>query len=397
VRITEESYITIIGAGPSGSHLARRLSEAGFGRITFIDPKAPWAKPCAGGLPGRTLKKFPFLDSGGLQYTLVEAVNYSGPAGEMIRFELQSPQRNYIRHDLNGFFLEKAVGAGAALLRERITDITGSAGGWEIRHTGGSHKAEFVVGADGVFGITRRKVHSPFGRENLSVSVDAIVPREEHGGTDGSDDVDLVFIPDINGYAWRFPLPGHDSVGFCAASGLMPGKKMRDLLARISEKNFGIALGKAEISGYAIPSLGRKELRNWTVTGPGWALTGDASGAADPTTREGLFYAVQTAEILGESIMEGNPLAYQDRWSSMIGRELSASAHVSKFFFSTTSQNMIVSAGRRSLTMKALLAGLLSGDQEYRTLLKTLSSSSVRILLELAGSLLRGGLHAGNL
>lgn len=394
MRLTEKSRIAIIGAGPAGSHLAFNLSKAGFDRVILLDPLAPWAKPCAGGLPGRTLKTFPFLEGSGLDYSLVRTINYFGPAGKKVRFELPSPQRNYLRFDLNRFFLERAVGAGVPHLKERVTDITGGSGRWKIEHGGGAVEADYVVGADGVFGITRRKVHSPFRKISLSVSVDAIVPA--NGGSDvgGIEEIDLVFFQAINGYAWRFPLPGRNSVGFCTTSGLMPGKKMRSLLAEISWENFGIDLGNAKLSGYAIPSPGRGELRDWQVAGPGWALVGDASGAVNPTTREGLFFAFQTARILGESIIEsGNPLEYQERWKQTPGRELSASAFAARFLFTSGPQKLILSAGRRSSSMKELLAGLISGEQEYRTFKKALTSRSGRILFELAASLLPAGLQ----
>ena len=392
--LNENSQIAIIGAGPSGAHLARKLSESGFSGITLLDPSAPWSKPCAGGLPARTLKQFPFLESSDLESRRIDSITITDPSGERSEFLLPSPQRNCLRFDLNKLMLDRAVDSGVTFIGSKVTGIGKIPDGWEIKHSGGTLKAQFVVGADGVFGITRRKLHKPFSMTSLSTSIDAIIP-SGNGSNDGKNikvsSSDISLIMGMDGYAWKFPLPGRCSIGLCIPTGCIKGREMRELLRQISLETFGVDLEDTKLGGYAIPSPGRKELESWQVCGPGWALTGDASGAVDPMTREGLFYAFLTAEELATSILEGDPGRYQHLWEEKIGRELAVSSLCSGLFYSHRVQGRLLSAIRKSASLKRLFARLMCGDLEYTELKTTLLSNSIPIFAELVRNLLSGG------
>ncbi len=63
----------------------------------------------------------------------------------------------------------------------------------------------------------------------------------------------------------------------------------------------------ADMQFYAarVPCLRRRTLANQRVCGRNWALLGDAAGFADAITAEGIFFALRSAEILGEAIQSG--------------------------------------------------------------------------------------------
>ena len=51
----------IVGAGPAGARGAELLAAQGA-RVLLFDPKAPWEKPCGGGLPPPVFEEIPELD-----------------------------------------------------------------------------------------------------------------------------------------------------------------------------------------------------------------------------------------------------------------------------------------------------------------------------------------------
>lgn len=52
--------VAVVGAGPAGSRCAELLAHRGVG-VLLLDPKAPWEKPCGGGLTAAALAHTPEL------------------------------------------------------------------------------------------------------------------------------------------------------------------------------------------------------------------------------------------------------------------------------------------------------------------------------------------------
>ena len=50
--------VVISGAGPSGSHCAKRLAEAGY-KVALIEKNAKWRKPCGGSVSSKVIKLYP--------------------------------------------------------------------------------------------------------------------------------------------------------------------------------------------------------------------------------------------------------------------------------------------------------------------------------------------------
>jgi flavin-dependent dehydrogenase len=53
--------------------------------------------------------------------------------------------------------------------------------------------------------------------------------------------------------------------------------------------------------------------------GPRWALLGDAAGHVHPITGEGISYALWSAKLFAETLKEGKPHAYEERWRAEYG------------------------------------------------------------------------------
>src|SRR5439155_21760234 len=99
---------------------------------------------------------------------------------------------------------------GAALENVRVTDVTVDAGSVRIETARGTHRADVVIGADGVNSLVRRRVTSPIPRRLLSIATGFFA----HGPT--SDEVVIELVADPAGYFWSFPRPDHLAIGICA-------------------------------------------------------------------------------------------------------------------------------------------------------------------------------------
>ena len=101
---------------------------------------------------------------------------------------------------------------------------------------------------------------------------------------------------DPPGYIWSFPRPDHLAIGICAQADAGIGVEPLRLMVRRWMESTHIADG-ARLEPYAwpIPSLSSNDFLSLDLAGPGWLTVGDAAGLVDPITREGIFFALQSA------------------------------------------------------------------------------------------------------
>ena len=58
--IMKMGHTVIIGGGPAGA-IAAELIARGGGRVTVLEEKVGWEKPCGGGVTHKALLRYPFL------------------------------------------------------------------------------------------------------------------------------------------------------------------------------------------------------------------------------------------------------------------------------------------------------------------------------------------------
>src|SRR5579859_3015043 len=114
--MTSGSYdaeVGIVGAGPAGARLAERLAARGVD-VVLWDPRAPWEKPCGGGLTAALTDAVP---------ELAEVLPRSRPIRHVrittdqnvppLELELRRPIHVIARYTLGAWQLERARAAGA--------------------------------------------------------------------------------------------------------------------------------------------------------------------------------------------------------------------------------------------------------------------------------------------
>ena len=121
-----------------------------------------------------------------------------------------------------------------------------------------------------------------------------------------------------------------------------------------------------------------------------WALVGDAAHLVDPLTREGIYYAMVSGDLLAEALSWGRPDLYPAAWARHGAQELSwAEAHGTRFF-DTRFIERLVNLSAASPAIARVLSDLISGRQRYRTLKRRLLVSAPLVAAQLA----RGALTA---
>ena len=104
-------------------------------------------------------------------------------------------------------------------------------------------------------------------------------------------------------------------------------------------------------------------------------LLGDAAGLVDPLTREGIYFAVRSAEIAAASLTEGAPdpaAAYVDRLRAELFSELERAAALKTGFFRPRFTCLLVEGLRRSEPVRRIMVDLIAGRQSYTGLRRRL-------------------------
>jgi geranylgeranyl reductase family protein len=379
--------VVIVGAGPAGAWAATRVAERGA-RVAILDPSHPREKPCGGGLTGRALA----LVSGAIDASRLASVQITGARfrhGERTAFVDLAAAPGALplvvtgRQSFDGALLAAAVRAGAVHVAERATSLRRCGNAWRIATRTTTYEAEWVIGADGANSLVRRHVSRPFAREDLSIAAGFFV----HGQT--AAEIDVAFEDAPPGYLWSFPRPDHLAVGVCAQADESTSAELLSLARRWIDRHAPPSSGAALVRyGWPIPSLGPKALATDRPGGPGWMLVGDAAGLVDPITREGIFFALQSAGMAADALAGGRDAAetYSARVRHEIHAELLRAARLKERFFQPRFIDLLLTGLQRSGRIRAVMADLVAGNQTYtglrRRLLRTLEW---RLMLELFG------------
>jgi flavin-dependent dehydrogenase len=362
--------VAVLGGGPAGSIAAARLAAAGL-RVTLIDERMAWEKPCGGGLTYKAYRDFPFLAENGRPKRPVRDTLLSAPKAGTARVGLTQPMLIYSRRELNQLLLDRAEAAGAQLEKTRVLEATPRSAGWTIRTSAGAMEADHCVVATGArnplrnVGTEWRAADTMYA---LGYFLDADQPH-----------VDIQFLPPLEGYIWLFPRCGHLSAGICG-KGVPAQRLRRQLEAHLEAK--GLAYRGAQFYAHMLPSLERPSWRENRVAGDGWLAVGDSAGFVDPITGEGLYYAMKSGDLAAQVLLEDSPAhekaaTYRARIRQEFVDDLELAALLAQrifrrgFLFSTVPVRMIEFI-RRSPGFAAIMEDLFAGTQNYVTLKRRL-------------------------
>jgi geranylgeranyl reductase family protein len=357
--------VAVAGAGPAGAWTAYRLARHGA-RVAILDGSHPREKPCGGGVTARALelvadaRLFP-------GEVFVRAATFE-QADRSTTVPLPDKALAIVsRASFDRALLDAALNAGAELVPERVVDAGANADGAWVRTTRRRLTSAWIVGADGAAGLVRRRVWRPFRRDQISIATGYFA----HGVS--SNEITVRFTEHPPGYAWSFPRADHLAIGICAQADAASAGALRHGTRRWIERT-GLAKD-ATLTPYSwpIPSLSERDVAAERASGPRWMLVGDAAGLVDPITREGIFFALQSADAAAAAIAGGaNPAR---RYDAALGRlvypELARAARLKARFFEPRFLRLLVDALRRP-SIAAIMADLVAGRQTYHGLRRRL-------------------------
>jgi len=369
--------VAVVGAGPAGTTLARRLAEDGASVYVF-DASHPREKPCGGGLTPRALSLLPRRPRHDpLPGRQVTTCRFEADGGASVALDLGRPVGVASRRDFDGWLLRRAVESGAVHVAERVVAVEGR----RVRTAKGRDDVyDVVVGADGAGSLVRRTFLGPVPRERLMMATGWYAQ--------GTSEMLVRFLPGLRGYLWLFPRPDHVGVGICAPLAEVP---TRDLLGRLEAEvgRWFPALSSLDGRRYAhtIPSPSEDPASILGIAGGGWALAGDAGALADPITGEGIYFALRSAELLADVLEEdGSPARYPARVLDDFGRDLLKAAAMRRRFFAPGFVDRMVAYGARSAAIRGVLADLVAGEQGYLGLRRRLLRTGPAFVLDTARS-----------
>lgn len=328
--------VLVVGAGPAGSAAAAWCARQGL-ETTLVDAAVfPRDKTCGDGLTPRAIGEL--IGLGLEDWLRAHTVNHGLRAhgfGQTLLLPwpggtLPDWGSAVARTELDDHLRTTALKAGAIGI-----DGARAVG---VRREGDRVAAVEFRGADGTFEIACRRlvvadgVRSPLGkilgREWHRDTVYAVAGRS-YVDSDRSDDPwissHLELRGDageiLSGYGWVFPL-GNGSVNLGAgtlATSKRPAdvaiKPLMQVYADRIRDEFGLR-GELRMPTSALLPMGGAVSG---VSGPNWALIGDAAGCVNPLNGEGIDYGLEGGRLVADLLVERSDRAdLTDAWRSTL-------------------------------------------------------------------------------
>jgi geranylgeranyl reductase family protein len=287
--------LIIVGAGPGGSNAAAVALDAGLRVVQIDSARFPRVKPCAGGV---TLKA-----AAALRHTLDPSVCRSFDA---IEFNLWGKRSHRFTHPGvvlhtvcrpefdNRLVRENLSRPNFTFLDGRRVSAVEYDGHFTVHTAAGRVTGAQLIGADGAYSIVNRTFRIAAPRA-MATAVEINIPRS--GRETLPNEVPCLDYGAVRqGYGWVFPKDDHWSVGLYTLSARTPNIRQQ-LSSYIRSKGLPDDDAIDDMEAFRIP-VGGFRLR--TPRCPVYVV-GDAGGFADALTGEGIYHALESGRLAGET------------------------------------------------------------------------------------------------
>lgn len=281
----------IIGSGPSGSTLARKLSKDGYKVLLIEKHSLPRYKACGGGITSRCYKLLD-LDIRNYIEDITYKILFIFDNNKSICLKTDKPiiyQIDRIKFDK--YLVDKAVECGCKVHDdERFLDFYKTDKGIVVKTDKSEYEAKVLVGADGINSNVAYKANLKNGNKGIALEAEVYTEKENIEEKKGEVIVDFSVIK--CGYGWIFPKSDRLSIG--VGTFLNKSADIKEKLNNLLTKN--MISNNAEIKVYG-HQLSFPDGNEGIYNSDKIILIGDATGLADPFTGEGIYNAILTANI----------------------------------------------------------------------------------------------------
>ena len=334
--------VAVIGGGPTGSHVAHRLSGMGYG-VLVVEQNERLGEPvcCTGIVSQECVSSFDF--DNGVILRRANSARLFSPSGKLIDLYREKTQVCIVdRAALNMAMARRAQGEGAEyVLNSTVRGIEVGGRGVKFEAVRQGERLDFgaraVVIANG-FG-SRLVEEAGLGRVG-----DFVIGAQAEVETMVIDEVEVYFGKEIAPafYAWLVPTsPSRALVGLLSRRN--PEFYLEKFIASL------LAQGKI-VAAEAKPCYRPIPLKPLARTsGKRLLVIGDAAGQVKPLTCGGVYYGLLCADIAANSLhralksddLSAKSLAgYERGWKRKLGRELKIGYYARKSFESLSDKQL---------------------------------------------------------
>ena len=299
--------VVVVGAGPGGSTTARYCAQAGLKTLLVEKERLPRYKPCGGCLSPKAVRLLGFDLSTVVENTIY-GVKFTYCLKDPFFIQSSEPMVFLVMRDrFDQFLVNKALEEGTELLEgERVVRVRDWGDGIEVELARGQRlQCEYLIGADGAEGVVAKSLSLSMPQvDGNGMGVESEIPFESAIDFPKKElqliHLDFGKIP--NGYGWVFPKREGLSIGI---GGMWrDGKKVNPrpyFVDFLKDLNYLDDRKMERIIGHSLPSFYDERQR---VSEGRFLLVGDAGHMIDPLQGEGIYYAVRSAMLAAEAIIQ---------------------------------------------------------------------------------------------
>jgi flavin-dependent dehydrogenase len=287
----------VVGGGPAGSAAAIELGRRGL-RVALLErARHPRPKACGEGLLPHGVAALEALgvDFPGIR---VKGIRYVSPGGVTAEADFAAGTGLVVRRE--GFDAALFDAAARTPNVEAFQGTTYDPGAWP---------SSWVIGADGLHSQFHRRPEfpaSPPAVRRVGLSAHA------RGLEVDPDRVEVILHE--GGEVYLAPSTGDEALVacLCRQEDLPPGSSNADRMMH-TLLSLDVLRGRRRGLAFTSPVLGAGPLglRVGAIASEDTLLVGDAAGAPDPVTGEGMSLALRSARAAAESLVAGRPRQYE--------------------------------------------------------------------------------------
>jgi geranylgeranyl reductase family protein len=307
--------VVVVGAGPAGATAAKVLAEKGIGVLLLDKQSFPRDKPCAGGLPSRAIKRYPYIIKNDLidSYSFRVCVHSSSLKYKIDALKSEPIIAMVLRDTFDAGLVNLASQSGVVFLggKAAVRIKTNMECAQVTLSDGTTIDASYVIAADGMWSTMNKQLRGTQKNQNIGMCV-----LEEYSVS--KNIMDQFFseqrcvhiylnIFGIVGYGWVFPKREHVNIGLCEFRHALTSEHQKKNLKTLymqyitllkENKIIPETLQVETVKGGVFPTMPMEQ-----TYGARTVLCGDAGGLTNPLTGEGIYYAMVSGEIASKVII----------------------------------------------------------------------------------------------